>query len=77
MGWSIMAKKKKSIINKHHISYDPEIVVKIWKGEHQILTRLSWTKRAPSKAFVIEIKKWLKENQHKAIDLDNPAFQNI
>lgn len=30
----------KRIIQKHHISYDPEVTVNIFKGEHWILTQL-------------------------------------
>ena len=36
--------KKKEIIQVHHISYDPEIVVKVTRAEHFIITRLSWYK---------------------------------
>ncbi len=68
---------KKRIINKHHISYadDPrgEIIVKVYKGEHLILTRLSWTKNSPSKAFLMELKKYIEAHKKDAIDLDDPS----
>jgi len=32
---------KKQVIQNHHISYDPEITVKIYKGEHWAITILN------------------------------------
>lgn len=61
--------KKKLIINRHHISYDPEVVVKIWKGEHMLITRMGWRKNI-SKGFIRCLKKWIKENECNAKDLD-------
>ena len=45
-----MATKKK-VIQKHHVTYDPEITVPMTKGEHFILTRFSWLK-TPSVSFL-------------------------
>lgn len=60
--------KKKAIIQKHHISYDPEVVVKIYKGEHWICTQLQRRKKI-SKGFLKALCKWIQENKRSAVDL--------
>ncbi len=60
---------KKRIINKHHVSYDPEVIVKIFKGEHMILTRLGWTKSPPSTSFLVLLKRYIRQHKKDAIDL--------
>ena len=37
----VMAKK---IIQKHHMSYDPPVTTTLTKGEHYIVSRMSWMK---------------------------------
>jgi len=65
----------KKIIQKHHLIYpsekhkQPEEVVKIWKGEHFILTRLGWMKKI-SKGFVKSLKLWILLNEDKAEELE-------
>ena len=64
-----MANKKRIVIQTHHISYeDPEVKVRIYKGEHMILTKLSWRKKV-SKGFVKALKMWIQENEAKAVEL--------
>lgn len=58
-------KPKKTVIQNHHITYNPEKVVRIYKGEHYILTLLQWRKKH-SKGFAIALRHWLKE--HKDLD---------
>jgi hypothetical protein len=60
---------KPIVIQKHHISYEPEIIFPIFKGEHWLITNLNRRKNI-SQGFVIAIKHWLALNEHKAIDLD-------
>ena len=62
-----MAKKKKTI-QTHHISYDPEITVDLFKGEHWILTQLQRRKNF-SKGFVKSLKVWLALNEEKAVEV--------
>lgn len=60
-------RKKKTVIQNHHISYKPEVVVKIYKGEHKILTLIQWyTKKKVSKGFIKSIKHWLALNEDRA-----------
>ena len=60
---------KKRVINNHHTSYDPEVIVKVFKGEHLIITRLGWTKAPPSTAFLKLLKEYIEKHKDDAIDL--------
>ena len=46
---------KKTIIQTHHISYSPEVTVRVYKGEHWILSQIQRRKRF-SKGFVKALK---------------------
>jgi len=61
----------KQIIQTHHISYDPEITTKIYKGEHWAITILNRRKKNMSKGFLKCLQQYIKEHQDHAIDLDN------
>jgi len=63
-GWVNISPK--TVIQKHHIT--PEQVVKVYKGEHEILTKLSWRKRV-SKGFIEALKDWISKNEDKAVQL--------
>lgn len=64
-----MRKRRHSnVIQNHHISYVPEVVVKVWKGEHYILNMLLKRQRV-SKGFIQHLKAWLAENEPKAEEL--------
>ena len=56
------------VIQKHHITYTPERIVTIWKGEHWILTRLQWRKRI-SKGFIEALEQFIKDNKDSAFEL--------
>lgn len=70
--WRLVKRKvrrrRKPFIQGHHISYDPEIVVKIWVGEHWILTQLQRRTKRVSVGFIVSLKTWLKDNEKRAID---------
>lgn len=59
---------KKTVTQNHHISYDPEVLVTVYKGEHMLLTRLQWRTKI-SKGFVKALKKWIEENEQHAVEL--------
>ena len=65
-------KSKKVIVQNHHVSYDPEVTVKVYKGEHMILTRLGWRKKI-SKASINLLEQWMTENRPTAVDLECPS----
>lgn len=55
----------------HHICYNPEITVTIFKGEHEVLTKLNrMSKNPPSKGFVDQLALWFLTNNNRCIDLD-------
>ena len=61
---------KKQIIQNHHISYDPEIVVKIYKGEHWAITILNRRKKNMSKGFLRCLQEYIDTHKELAVDLD-------
>ena len=60
---------RKTVVQSHHISYNPEVQVMVYKGEHMILTRLQWAKRAPSIGFIKALKVWIALNEPGAVEL--------
>ena len=58
----------KRVIQHHHISYDPEIVVPIYKGEHWVITQLQRRKYI-SKGFIKTLKHFIAINEDQAQDL--------
>jgi len=63
-----MVKKKKLVIQVHHISYNPEVTVILWKGEHYILTLMGRRKHI-SRGFLDALTVYIKENSDKAMEL--------
>jgi hypothetical protein len=45
-------------VQSHHLSYEPEVTILIFKGEHFILTLLNRMKKYPSEAFLRQLDKW-------------------
>ena len=68
----------KPIVQNHHIIYantehgQIERTVRIFKGEHWLLTNLNRRSNI-SRGFVISLKVWLALHEHKAVDLDEKA----
>lgn len=62
---------KKPVIQEHHISYEPERTVLIYKGEHYILTLLQW-RRYISKGLIESLKQFVKDYKHLAVPLKKP-----
>jgi len=59
------------VIHKHHFSYDPEIVIKVYAGEHQILTLINrYSKKTVSKGFIRNLKAWIALNEDRAEELE-------
>ena len=67
--------KKKLITQKHHIIYESEAhkqkeeVVKIYKGEHWLVTQMNRRKNI-SKGFIKHLKVWLALNEDRAKELE-------
>jgi len=59
-------------IQKHHISYDPPETVTVFQGEHYILTLIDrYERKTVSKGFIKALKLWIRNNERRAIDLDD------
>jgi hypothetical protein len=56
------------IIQEHHISYDPEITVRIWKGEHWILTQIQ-RQKTHSKGFIKALKVYIALHEDNVIEV--------
>jgi len=62
-------RSRKIVIQEHHIKYEaPEIKVRIYKGEHWLISLLSRRKKV-SKGFIRALKIWIQENEAKAVEL--------
>lgn len=67
-------KKKKLITQKHHLIYpsekhkQEEVVEKVYKGEHFVITQLNRRKNI-SKGFIKSLKLWILLNEEKAKEL--------
>ena len=61
---------KKQIINIHHISYEPEVTVKLYKGEHWAITVLERRKKNMSVGFLRCLKAYIAKHEKHAVDLD-------
>ena len=62
---------KKPVIQEHHITYEPEKTVLIYKGEHYILTLLQW-RRYLSKGMIQALQQFVKDYKHLAVPLKKP-----
>ena len=59
---------KKAVIQYHHISYSPEVVVALYKGEHYILTQMNRRKKV-SWGFIKSLEVWIALNKDSAKDV--------
>jgi hypothetical protein len=70
-----MTKKKqrrkqpqKTVIQNHHITYNPEWMVPVFKGEHLILTHMSWRKKI-SNGFITALKEYIRTHETTTTNL--------
>jgi hypothetical protein len=58
------------IVQTHHISHDPEITVRVSKGEHRILSLMEWyTRKTVSKGFIKALRAYLALNEDRAVEI--------
>jgi len=62
-------RRRKAGIQTHHICYEPEVLAKMWTGEHWIMGQLLRRKKV-SAGFVKCVKLWLWFHKHDAVDLE-------
>lgn len=61
---------KAPIIQRHHISYEPEVTVDIYKAEHKILTLCQWyTKKRISTGFLRALGQIIVDNMDRAEEI--------
>lgn len=61
---------KPPVIQRHHISYDPEVTVDIYKSEHLILTKIQWfCKNRLSLGFLRALAQFIADNLYRATEL--------
>ena len=64
-------KKHGRVVQNHHISYDPEVTVDIFKGEHQVITLMErYSKRTVSKGFIHCLELFIDTHIDKVVDLE-------
>ena len=66
--------RRRTVIQRHHISYEPEVVVTVYKGEHWILSQIQRRKNF-SKGFMTSLKVVVALNEDTAKDLDGASPQ--
>lgn len=60
---------KKQVIQHHHLSHDPEIVVDLWKGEHRIATLMQlYTRKKVSTGFITWLEYFVAVNRNRATE---------
>lgn len=60
---------KKRVIQTHHISYEPEVTVKIFKGEHWVITQLE-RRTQVSKGMIKVLENYIAKHREQAWDLN-------
>ena len=59
---------QKTVIQHHHITYNPEWTVAIFKGEHWIICQMNYRKRI-SQGFITILKNFIQEHEKNATNL--------
>ena len=60
--------KSKTVIQRHHISYNPEWTELVYKGEHWILSQMNRRKRV-SRGFLACLQAYIARHQNTAVQL--------
>lgn len=67
---NVTKKKYGRIVHRHHISYKPEEVVKVFAGEHKILTLMhQYSRKTVSRGFLTALRVFIALNQERAVEL--------
>jgi len=61
---------KKNVIQTHHVYYEPEIVTKLYRGDHWLITNLNRKTKNVSLGLIHCILDWAKKAMQIAKDLD-------
>ena len=61
--------KRGNVINRHHLCYDPEIIVKLFRKEHWAMTFLGRLNPI-SRGLIRALRYYIKENKNRAININ-------
>jgi len=62
--------KKGRSIQRHHVRYEPEWTVAIYKGEHECLTKLHlYSKKSLSQGLITALLQFVQDNYQRATEL--------
>lgn len=65
-----MTRKGRRVQN-HHISYEPEVTVTVYAGEHEILGKMNYySRKTVSQGFIKALLVWIFLNERRSVDLD-------
>jgi len=57
-------------VQNHHITYKPERKVKVYAGEHKILSLIQWYERKTvSAGFIVALEDFIKKRGEGAVEL--------
>lgn len=71
-------RKKPKWVQNHHISYDPEIVTSLYRGEHAIMTlAFRYTRKKISKGFIQSLKHFIVLNENRAHSITTPTIRRV
>jgi len=59
---------QKTVIQHHHITYNPEWTVPVFKGEHFILGQMNWRKKT-SQGFITALKEYIRIKEASTVNL--------
>ena len=59
---------KKTVVQHHHLAYDPPIVVALFQSEHWCITQMN-RRKSCSKGFIKALEVWIALNRDDAVDL--------
>jgi len=68
MGKKRRSFRQRSVVQEHHLSYEPEVKVRLFKKEHYWVT-VAYRFRPISKGFIKSLKKFIMDKEEEAVDL--------
>ena len=62
---------KPRVTQRHHVSYDPEWIVRIFKGEHELIGKMYlYSRKTVSKGFLTCLEVFIAKNRNRATELE-------
>lgn len=62
---------KPRVTQRHHVSYNPEWIVRIYKGEHELIGKMHlYSRKTVSKGFLTCLKVFIAKSENRALELE-------